>query len=369
MSFSPGPALRHLLRVLLPVGIILPLAGTAFVWAAGTPDPIQGRVTDLSDRPLFSALVELRVGDRTIVSTRTRSDGTFELRPGATTAGGPRTLRVSSLGFRTEEVEVLAETGVLHLKLSPAPLPLDGLEVEGTRDICTRGDEPAARELWEAATRRHLHGLDTLGLASYTRIRVDTLPTPSTLEPGMEGAQAGQRGSAPLLRLAWARRLDREGYAFSVRRSDRERSFDSWSYPPLEADYTSHFGEAVFGRLNHFHLEREWDDGWRIGFCSRNTRRPHLAGTLELGPDTSIVRVDWRFRTPDPDEGAGGWVRFIPPGPDGVLKHLLPLESVTWRSTSDSLVVRRAQWYEDWVLAPGDSVPFLPARTASGPLP
>jgi hypothetical protein len=67
--------------------------------------------------------------------------------------------------------------------------------------------------------------------------------------------------------------------------------------------------------------------------------------------------------TPDPQEHSGGWAEFSPPDADGLAPFLLPTESLTWVTLPDSQVVRRAHWYQEWIVAPGDSVPFLPPLT------
>jgi hypothetical protein len=127
----------------------------------------------------------------------------------------------------------------------------------------------------------------------------------------------------------------------------------------LEADFASHFVSESFGRIHDFHVEAEDEYGWILRFCGRRTNRPYLLGTLEIGPDTLIRRAEWEFVTDNPDENSGGWAEFPSSGPDGSAPYLLPIESLTWLSLPDSQVVRRAHWYQEWVMAPGDSVPFL----------
>jgi hypothetical protein len=178
----------------------------------------------------------------------------------------------------------------------------------------------------------------------------------------MEAALHGQRSSAPLLRLSWDRRVQREGYAFPVRRTDSDRSYDSWGYPPLEADFAPHFASDGFAALHNFQVDHEDGDGWVIQFCGRRRDDPYLEGAIEIGPDTVFRSIEWRFRTDEPHEGAGGWAGFPPPSPASDLQVLLPSESVTWRTMPGGEVIRRAQWYEGWVTVQGDSVPTLPVR-------
>jgi hypothetical protein len=248
--------------------------------------------------------------------------------------------------------------------LVPVPIPIGGLQVEGERDFCAARDDRNARAIWRVAASRAEPGLDTLGIASYTQVRVDTVSVSGLGVPGMAGAESGQRSSAPLLRLSWDRRVQREGYAFPVRRTDADQSYASWGYPPLEADFAPHFASEAFGALHTFQVDHADADGWVLRFCGRRRDDPYLEGALEIGPDTLIHRVEWRFRTDDPQEDAGGWAGFPVSAADDGRQILLPTESVTWRTLPGGEVVRRAQWYEGWITVQGDSVPFLPSRVA-----
>lgn len=336
------------------------------VWEATSAAVLEGTVRQTDGRPVTAALVVYTSDEGPVRSTRTDGEGRFRLiRPGSSGAGG--TLLVERMGYRTDSRRVEGGEMQVDLVLRPEPLPLPGFQVLVEGPVCPTGDEAAARAVWEAMSRRHPAGLDTMGVASYTLARTDTLQngTSGSGRAREDGLVPGQRGSAPLLRLSWGRRVLRDGYAFPVRRTDASGSFDSWSYAPLEADFSTHFASEEFGRLTRFQLADAGGDGMVLRFCSRDERKPGLEGRLEIAPDTLLVRAEWRFRTPDPDEEAGGWARF-PSHLTAGAPPLLPLESLTWRAIRNGEVQRRAQWYEGWVLAPGDSVPFLPSREWDG---
>jgi hypothetical protein len=330
----------------------------------GTPlaPLVQGRVLDGVGVPIASARVELREGGRLITADRSDGEGQFQLQTDEAWSSG-WLIRVERLGYAPEEIGVPEDLGPLDVNLTAAPLPLPGFEIFRDREICTREPQAAAREIWSLAAERHAAGLDTVGVASYLRVQTDTLANVTDVGVGTGEAVPGQRASAPLLRLTWDRRVDREGYAFPVRRTDRAGSYDSWGYPPLEADFAPHFGSETFGERHDFLIEAEGSDGWVVHFCAREQENPYLDGVLEIGPDTLIRRAEWSFHTPEPLEQAGGWVRFPPPETPTASTPLLPSESVTWTALPDGRVVRRAQWYEGWSIVAGDSVPFLPQRT------
>ncbi|MSR23208.1 MAG: carboxypeptidase regulatory-like domain-containing protein [Gemmatimonadetes bacterium] len=351
------PILRvGLLAAGLGLGVGAPSVGSHHV------ETVAGAVTNSYGMPIPSARVELRDGARALGSVWTDRAGAFHITTAETWTASWR-LWVERLGYEPTEVPVPSGAGSVAIVVAPAPVPLPGLRIEAVADICSRREDPAARRLWQAAARLHAGGLDTLGIASYTEEWTDTLPSDAKLSAEVAESWIGQRTSAPLRRLSWNRRIEREGYAFLVRRSDRERSYDSWSYAPLEADLAPHFVDQTFGRLNRFHIEVADAAGWILRFCGTEQDRPFLEGAIELGPDTLMRRAEWEFRTHDPDESAGGWSLFDPQPEGDAAPLLLPRESLTWRTLPDGGTIRRAQSYEGWITVQGDSVPFLPARS------
>ena len=76
--------------------------------------------------------------------------------------------------------------------------------------------------------------------------------------------------------------------------------------------------------------------------------------------------AEWSFGTSEPDEDAGGRAVFAEESPDGAKPYLLPTEGLFWRRTGHDQYLQRYERYEGWLVAPGDSVPFLPTREISG---
>lgn len=373
---------RPIRLALVMSAVLLTLASVANAARAGhphAPTELVGELVDPEGRPVAGARVELWVAERLLRSTFAGPDGVFSFSVPQGIA--ELQLRAERLGFAPITVDLdwtLDLPTPIRITMAPSPLALPGLRVQVAPERCPQQSHGDGMRLWERMAQRHPDGLDTLGAATYTMVRIDTLSSgsedPSATIPTFSEARderaEGQRGFSGRLRLAWERRLERDGYAFPIRRSDLEGSYATWSYAPLEADFSSHFGTVGFVRYQRLRapLPRE-EGGWIIPFCPGRADRPGLEGHLEISQDTLLVRVEWRFVTGEPDEEAGGWTRFpIPPSASDA-PLLLPLESMIWRRTRDGRMQRRAQWYEAWLVTPGDSVPFLPERPApAGPL-
>jgi hypothetical protein len=106
-----------------------------FLWAsvapmgAQTPTPVMGRVLDRAELPLAGAVVEV-VGTRW--SAVTAADGRFQLRLGP----GAWQIRATRIGYLADTASVVVgDAGVpeMTLRLTPSPIALSGLTVEGAR--------------------------------------------------------------------------------------------------------------------------------------------------------------------------------------------------------------------------------------------
>ena len=327
---------------------------------------IDGVVTRGGGLPVEGVSVEAWSLDVRVGAVLTDALGTFSFPEDI--ASATVLLRLHALGFEVSEVAIREGVVSYEIELTEEPLAVEGLVVIMAETTCEQGrEDDEARRLWQLARIRYDGLMDTLGIATYLA-EADTIVPLSRLGAlELPVLNLSQRGSSSLLRFNWTRRIDREGYAFSVRRLDGGRPYDSWVYPPLEADFAPHFVDDVFGERHRFVIESESEDGWQLAYCPKSLDKPSIKGTITLARDTTFAAVDWLFQTPEPDEHAGGRAFFTPIRP-GVMRlgHLLPAEAVTWRAIPAGDYLQSYQRYEEWRVAPGDSVPLLPLRRERG---
>ncbi len=325
---------------------------------------IAGQVLDEDGEPVAGAAVEAWTADRKIGGQLADEDGRF-LFP-AEMSGRIRALYAGQLGYHPEVVRIEDGVDSYEIRLTREPIPLPELVVDAQRDRCAGGEDRGARRLWERAAARYSQGLDTLGVATYLASAESILPEGEVGTVQAAGEAVGQRGSSSLLRFSWRRRIEREGYAYRIRRSTAEQSYTSWVYPPLEADFATHFAGELFGERHRFRFDANRDPGEEQGvtvvFCAKDDDRPSVEGTLRIDPDTTIAVAQWLFRTPEPVEHAGGRAVFGPLADSPEASYLLPIEGVFWRRSPPDDYWQRYQKFERWTVAQGDSVPFLPKR-------
>jgi len=343
-------ALKSLMLAVLVVGVV-PVAASA---------QLTGTVLTASGAPLEGATVEIWVQGRRQSATLSDSAGRFTL--DVPPAGVDAELRAGALGFRTTRISLTPGRTEYEIRMAEEPLLLEGLEVVMEGDICRRDDDDAARGLWQRARQFYHQGMDTLGIATYLA-EADTVVAREQIGPlQLPPLALSQRSSGSILRFSWERRIERNGYAYTVRRTDGAAAFDSWVYAPLEAGFAPHFVGELFGETHKFVDPIRDDDGWTVTFCPREEDRPDIRGTLVFAPDTSLVQVEWSFMTPQPLERAGGRAIFRPGASDGTEAYPLPIEALIWRQVPDGRYAQRYQRYEGWKVVPGDSVPQLPLR-------
>ena len=330
------------------------------LWTASLSGQITGRVQDMAGRNLDQVVVEAWGGDVRVSVTSTTSDGLFSFP--ASVQERTLSLYAHRLGYRASRVEVRAGTSHYVIRMSADPFEIEGLVVEVEADRCQGSEDRVARDLWDAVRDRYDPGIDTLGAATYLATGIRAVPLSEIGPVAVAAGGSVQRGSAPLFRASWRRRVQRSGYARPLSAPSPDGMYDSWGYAPLEAEFATHFMDEVFGRLHRFWFTESPDAGWTIRFCPKDDDRPRIDGYLRISPDSFLVAAEWSFRTDEPVEDAGGRAIFAPTEGGGDRPFLLPAEGLFWRRAAPDRYLQRYEKFEGWLFAPGDSVPFLPVR-------
>ncbi len=346
--------------LLAAVGVAL---GGALVPGLGAQ--ITGTAVSQSGDPLEGVLVEAWSADRRVITRITDFEGRFTFP--AAVAEVTTALYAHRLGYHALRTELQEGVTEYLLRMSEAPIAIEGLVVSVDPPVCSRREDAEARALWSAMARRYSSGIDTLGVATYVSGSIQAVSHDGIGPVAVGSAGTAQRGSAPLFRASWRRRVDRSGYARPLSAPSSDGTYEAWGYPPLEADFAVHFGDEVFGEQHRFTMEGERDGGWIVRFCPKDPDDPHIRGILQIGGDTLLKVAEWSFVTDEPHEDAGGRATFGAEMPLTAAAFLLPTEGLFWRRTRHNQYIQRYERYEGWIVAPGDSVPFLPVRGKTEP--
>lgn len=352
------------------IGWVTVVAGALLAaGSAGAQETISGQITgvvlDGSGTPVANVRVEALQRGELLDTQVSEDNGRFAF--DRATIVGATTIRATLLGFRPVSVPVLDETRRYVIQIGMPIASLEGLVVSSEREVCRLDDNRDARALWEATRARYApaRDLEERGVASYVSAAVSVGNADPTASLDLPGQALARHGSSSLLRFSWRRRVERDGYAYRIRRSDSDRAYDSWAYAPLDADFAPHFVDESFGELHKFVLVESESSGSALTFCPRDDRNPGILGKLQIGAEGALQSAEWVFRTPDPIEDAGGRAVFMDAEVAGDEPFLLPLESMSWRRLPPGEFYKRQQRFEQWIVVPGDSVPFLPQRNGT----
>ncbi len=251
-----------------------------------------------------------------------------------------RRISVSHLGFDPVLVQADDLLMMASLKLSPAPVAIDGVSVSVDGDLCPLTPSAIARERWEEVAGQY--SSDTRRQTLATRYR-------HAAGRAMQGEMRRTKG-ASFLTVADARPtrvwrrvegtagplesfVEEDGYSWTPARFRWSQRELNHAYPSFELWQTYHFSTPEFGDLHDFAILFEDDRTMRIAFCPNGRGSgTELMGTLDLLPGDRFVSAEWRFITDDPNEDAGGEVRFAAPEPGRVnLPHLLAAQGIFFR--------------------------------------
>lgn len=269
---------------------------------------------------------------------------------------------------------------------------LPGLTALGIRPDCSDRDDPRAHAIWRAMRARYSGATDSVSMwtelqnaagwaAAERLLRFDTMESnlPDGTTSGWNTQEVlrdslrrllqfssaarvgdGRRGMAGRYRREWEQRIQEEGYARLIPgiNADLTQAWSAWAYPPLEAELASHFLGDEFARRHQFALTSD-EDRITISFCAKRRfrSRPYIVGALVLGPDTTLARAHWRFRTPAPDEQAGGEVEFAAHDRSVGAPLLMPVRGRYYRRHGVSLYFQRQQTYSGWRVGEGLALP------------
>ena len=330
--------------------------------AGAAVEYITGTVVTPTGDPVEGATVELWGASSRITARLTAEDGSFRF--DADLAPRVQGFYVGRLGFRSLQIPFSQGQLDYRIELPEEAIALEGFVVEADADMCFDDDDGDARRIWEVMGARYNNAVDTVGIATYLAKAEIVVPIGEIGPVELPEFAPSQRGSNSLLRFSWRRYIDRDGYARPVRRTDLEGSYDSWAYPPLEADFSPHFADELFGDLHRFQVENQDPSGYTLAFCARDRDDDEawLKGRLRIAADTTLQWAEWAFMTPEPHEGAGGRAIFPPLGVDRDHSFLLPSEGLSYRRRKAQEFLQEYQRFEGWIVSAGDSVPFLPLR-------
>ena len=358
--------------------VVVSLLALVLVGAFALQSPVKaqvnGRVVDPDGAGIPGVVVQLRSEGDILVGTRSDGQGAFTFEADAWEKADE--VVAERMGFHPYRRPLAPGDTEPRIVLDPSPVPIEGVAVEAAAETCQEasGDDGTGRLIWELVQERYAQGFDTLGIASYVRHARTRAEEAVPSLPPSEELEKRQRGSAPLLRARWNYRVQEEGYGYRVRRIGSSGPYESWVFPPLEADFAPHFVSTTFGDLHHIRFLGTSSRGWQVAFCPRDEEGVAIEGTLTVAPDTTLVEAEWVFRTSEPEEAAGGRAVFEPPLNRDGAPWPLPREGLFWRELPEGEHRHEYTLFEDWTIAQGDSVPFLPPREgeeepAEGPTP
>lgn len=318
----------------------------------------------------------------------------------------PHRVKLRSILASSLVIVSLSPAARLHAqRRDTAAVALPGVTARAAGAECGIRDEPRARALWEAVRARYSPAGDSLSLwTTGMSSAADWVPPERLLRfdstsshradgstTGWDAQQnrrdgwqrlleyhaapragRGGRGMAGVYRAFLSGRIATDGYARLLNgvNADLTAAWSAWEYPPLEAELASHFVSAEFGRRNVFALAS--DQGrTTIEFCGARPfrSRPYLTGVLVLRADSTLERAWWRYRTPAPDEQAGGQAEFAPYSSAGGAPLLLPVRGVFYRRNGRAEFYQRRQTFDGWMTASREAVPDQALEMARRELP
>lgn len=315
--------------------------------AARAEAQVRGTVVDGSARPVAGAMVELWDLPRPAAAKRTDDQGRFEL-PGP--ADGELLLTVRAPGLATQTIPLASRDTAVTVTMEAQAATLRTVTVAATAGrLCPRREEPRARALWERMRSRYRQpdaDTNTVLVFGFLELRSGTGEKNDAYDPGAGRTTAGWTTGPPV--LAVPELMARSGYALRAAGGAGDRTA-FWSYRALDEGMMQDFTGDYFGAAHTLSILSQGPERTTIAFCPRGRlrRTGQIEGTLTLRADTTLESARWSFRTPAPDEDAGGEASYLPPDP-ALGRALLTSESVFWRRSGARAYFFEAKAFTGW---------------------
>ena len=318
-----------------------PLAGPQLVVRVVAEDGI----------PIANAAVELWARTRRVLTVSTREDGLAFAPSGKLTS--LTSVSARAIGYQTASVPV-GRKDTLEVRLTRVVPRIPDIVVEALPRYECREDEAAARGIWQAATMRYTLLPNERRYWAIGRGTEETAILSKVSSPDSWGTTRwGVSGQA---RAQTSQFIRDSGYAIR-RKPGRSVGLIAttgggpWWYPKLHTWNADHFARPEFGQLNALYTVSSGPTGWTIGFCTKRTTRPGIAGMMRIDSTYAFTRAEWQFLTGRPKEDAGGEIVFLA----GTTSALLPLVSYFWKLADgtegeDPLYYRESFLADQWTI-------------------
>ena len=331
--------------------LFVSLAATTLLARPLTGQQLVVRVVGSDGAPVPNAAVELWAGTRRVLTISTRETGIAIAQrkklPSLTS------VFARAIGYQPASVPVGRKDSV-EVRLEQAVPRIPDLVVEALPRYDCRADEPEARGVWQTATMRYTllpteRRYWAVGRGAQETAILTKVSTPESWDTTRWGV-SGQ------VRAQTSQFIRDSGYAIHRKPGTSSGLIATsgsgpWWYPQLHTWNADHFARPEFGQLNALYTISSGPTGWTIGFCTKRTTRPGIAGVMRIDSTYAFARAEWQFLTGKPKEDAGGEIVFL----TGTRSALLPLVSYFWKLAGGSeddepLYYRESFMADQWTI-------------------
>ncbi|HEX8395439.1 MAG TPA: carboxypeptidase-like regulatory domain-containing protein [Longimicrobium sp.] len=315
---------------------ILPALLVLFVVDAARAQ-LRGTVVDASGQPVADATVDVWAGPDRIGGAQTNAAGAFLVQR---TPRVPTSLSVRRIGMRTRIVDLASADTAVTVRMEVASVVLAPIRATGTRRLCPNREDPAARALWTRMRGHYWQGADSLDLFGLAEHQSGAVPRAQ-----IEAADFAPRHPQ------WVYATDMsESHVAALENLGRRGGYGAramgngggggertafWHYPSLDGVEMQHWTRDSFAARHTLAIVSTGPEQTVISFCPRERMGEfgQVQGTLAIHADGTLASARWAFRTPAPDEDAGGEAIYLPPYP-ALSRVLIPSSTRFWRKTT-----------------------------------